>query len=60
MNYLVISGNPKRDGLCHSIMQEIIRGASDGGAHVTVLQAESSERCHMCGADGWGTCAKEK
>jgi hypothetical protein len=27
MNYLILNGSPKTDGLCHSVTQEIIRGA---------------------------------
>jgi multimeric flavodoxin WrbA len=55
MNYLIISGNPKIDGLCHSLIEEARRGAVDGGAEVEVLTLEKLERCHVCG-DGWGTC----
>ncbi|MDR2842284.1 MAG: NAD(P)H-dependent oxidoreductase [Spirochaetaceae bacterium] len=58
MKYLIISGNPKKDGLCHSLTEEVKRGAKDGGADVEVLTLEKLERCHVCG-DGWGTCLKE-
>jgi multimeric flavodoxin WrbA len=39
-------------------MEEIIRGAKDGGADVTVVTPEGIKRCECCG-DGWGTCLKE-
>jgi multimeric flavodoxin WrbA len=58
MKYLIISGNPKHDGLCHSVSEEIVRGAKDGGAEVEVLTIDKLERCHVCG-DGWGTCRTE-
>lgn len=58
MNYLIISGNPKKDGLCHSIMEEVMKGASDGGANVQTLSMEGVERCRCCG-NGWGTCREE-
>jgi multimeric flavodoxin WrbA len=57
MKYLVISGNPKKDGLCHSVTEEILRGAKDGGAETELLTVEKLERCHVCG-NGWGTCSK--
>jgi multimeric flavodoxin WrbA len=55
MKFLIISGNPKKDGLCHSVIEEIRRGAADGGADVSTLTVEKLERCPVCGA-GWGTC----
>jgi multimeric flavodoxin WrbA len=55
MNYLVISGNPKQNGLCRSVTEEVIRGAKDGGAVVSVLETAAIPRCHVCG-EGWGSC----
>jgi multimeric flavodoxin WrbA len=55
MKYLIISGNPKKDGLCDSALKEAVRGAADGGADVEVVTVEKLERCHVCG-DGWGVC----
>jgi multimeric flavodoxin WrbA len=55
MKYLVITGNPKQDGLCHSVTDEIIRGATEGGAEAEILNANGTEVCRCCG-DGWGTC----
>ena len=55
MKYLIITGSPKQDGLTHSVMKEIERGASEGGAEVEILNANGTETCRCCG-DGWGTC----
>ncbi|MDR1569528.1 MAG: flavodoxin family protein [Oscillospiraceae bacterium] len=55
MKFLIISGNPKSDGLCRSIEEELARGARDGGADVDALDTNSYLRCQVCG-DGWGTC----
>ena len=58
MNYLIVSGNPKTDGLCHGITEQVKCGAKDGGAHVDVLTVAELERCHICG-NGWGTCREQ-
>jgi multimeric flavodoxin WrbA len=58
MKYLVISGNPKKDGLCHAVTEEILRGAKDGGAETEVLTVDKLERCHVCGT-GWGSCREQ-
>jgi multimeric flavodoxin WrbA len=58
MKYLIISGNPKGDGLCFSVMEEALRGAKEGGADAEVLTVEKLERCHVCG-DGWGSCREQ-
>ena len=58
MNYLIISGSPKKDGLCHSVTEQIKRGAEDGGAQVKLLKIEGMGTCHVCG-DGWGTCREQ-
>jgi multimeric flavodoxin WrbA len=58
MKFLIITGNPKSDGLCKSITAEIERGAADGGAEAEVITCEKIARCHGCG-DGWGTCRNE-
>ena len=55
MKYLIITGSPKRDGLCHSITSEIARGASDGGAEIEILNANGTEVCKCCDG-GWGSC----
>ena len=58
MKYLVITGNPKKEGLCYGITQELIRGVRDGGMEPAVLRVDSLERCHVCGS-GWGTCREQ-
>ena len=58
MKYLIITGNPKKDGLCHSVTSEIARGASDGGAEVEILNVNGMEICKCCG-NGWGTCREQ-
>lgn len=55
MNYLVLNGSPKKDGLCRSVTEEIIRGARDGGGNVKEVTMEGVKRCRCCG-DGWGSC----
>jgi len=55
MNYLLITGNPKSEGLCHTIEKQVQQGASDGGANVEILQVDKLNRCRVCG-DGWGVC----
>ena len=59
MKFLILSGNPKQDGLCKSIENEITRGAQEGGAEVTSLTFEKFGRCRVCG-NGWGTCRSEQ
>jgi len=58
MNFLIISGNPKKDGLCSSVTDEVVRGASDGGAEAQVLTTDGLGRCRCCG-NGWGACREE-
>jgi len=58
MTYLIINGNPKKTGLCKSVMDEILRGATDGGAQAQVLQIGNMPRCRCCG-DGWGICFEQ-
>jgi multimeric flavodoxin WrbA len=58
MKYLIVSGNPKKDGLCKAVTGEIFRGAKDGGADAEILTLEKLERCHVCGG-GWGSCREQ-
>jgi hypothetical protein len=37
MKFLVITGNPKKTGLCHAVTREILRGGRDGGADMGIL-----------------------
>jgi len=58
MKFLIITGNPKKDGLCKAVTAEIERGAVSGGADVEIITTEKIMRCHVCG-DGWGTCRNQ-
>ena len=58
MKYLIITGNPKQDGLCHAAAEEAKKGAEAGGAIVDILSVTKTERCHVCG-NGWGTCREK-
>ncbi len=58
MKFLIITGNPKKDGLCLSITEEVRKGAAEGGAEVEILNAAKLERCHVCGT-GWGQCREK-
>jgi multimeric flavodoxin WrbA len=59
MNYLIISGNPKKtEGLCASVTEQAVAGARDGGASVETLFVDKLERCHVCGG-GWGSCREQ-
>jgi multimeric flavodoxin WrbA len=59
MKMVVLSGNPKKEGLCHSITDELIRGAKDGGAEVEEISTNNMTACHVCG-DGWGVCKTQR
>jgi multimeric flavodoxin WrbA len=53
----ILSGNPKKDGLCQSVIDAVREGALEGEAKVDEIRLCDYEigRCHDCG-DGWGTC----
>ncbi len=60
MKLLILSGNPKTDGLCQSVIGTAAQGARDGGADVEEVRLcdMSIERCHVCDG-GWGVCRNE-
>ena len=58
MRCLIISGNPKTDGLCDSVTKEVVAGAQDAGAEVHILKTDNIGRCRVC-KDGWGICRAE-
>jgi len=58
MNLLIISGTPKKDGLCHSLVMSAMEAANLQNVNVDVIQLTGLTACKMCG-DGWGTCSKE-
>ena len=57
--FLIITGNPKSDGLCYSVTDAIKSGAADGGENVEIFTATALDRCRVCGT-GWGTCLNER
>lgn len=61
MKLLIISGNPKSDGLCRSIEQALMDGARDGGAEVEEVRLSGLKikGCRVCG-DGWGACRAKR
>jgi multimeric flavodoxin WrbA len=60
MKLLILSGNPKTDGLCQSVIDAVAEGARSGGADVEEVRLcdMTIERCHVC-EDGWGVCRNE-
>ncbi|MDR1703583.1 MAG: flavodoxin family protein [Clostridiales bacterium] len=55
MKFLIISGNPKKDGLCKSVEDAVIKGIEAGGGSPEVLGMEGITRCRCC-REGWGNC----
>ena len=58
MRYLIITGEPKPEGLSQSFIQEIVKGAQDGGADVQTLSLEGIGPCRNCN-EGTGPCKSE-
>jgi len=60
MKICVLSGNPKNDGLCQTIIDEVINSAKKTGAEIDEVRLADSHfiRCQVCG-EGWGTCRDE-
>ncbi|MDR0861984.1 MAG: flavodoxin family protein [Oscillospiraceae bacterium] len=58
MKLLILSGNPKSDGLCASLEAAVANGAKSSGAEVETLTFDRLTRCRVC-KDGWGTCREE-
>jgi multimeric flavodoxin WrbA len=60
MKIVILSGNPKKDGLCQSAIEAAKLGALQGGAEVDEIRLCDYEmgRCRVCG-NGWGTCRSE-
>ncbi len=60
MKICILSGNPKRDGLCQSVIDAAKLGAAEGGAEVDEIRLcdINLQRCQVCG-QGWGTCRNE-
>ncbi len=60
MKICILSGNPKKDGLCQSIIDATKLGATNGGAEVDEIRLCDFKltSCQVCG-DGWGPCRAE-
>ena len=57
MKIAIVSGNPKKEGLCQSVIDAVRQGAAEGGAEVDEIRLCDIElqRCQVCG-NGWGEC----
>jgi multimeric flavodoxin WrbA len=60
MKIAILSGNPKTDGLCQSIIDAAKSGIEKAGVQVDEIRLcdLDLECCKVCG-DGWGTCRDE-
>ncbi len=60
MKISVLSGNPKKDGLCQSIVDSAILSAVEAGAEIDEIRLCEYHMgaCRVCG-NGWGTCQSE-
>ena len=60
MKVLIISGSPKSEGICHSLVNAALETSKENGAETEVIKLTDHklEHCKMCG-DGWGTCRGE-
>jgi multimeric flavodoxin WrbA len=60
MRICVLSGNPKKDGRCQSVIDAAVQGALEGGAQAEEIRlcGYGLKRCNIC-KDGWGTCREK-
>ena len=60
MKICILSGNPKTEGLCQSVIDAAKAGALDAGAEIDEIRLCDFKlvRCQVCG-NGWGTCRDE-
>jgi multimeric flavodoxin WrbA len=60
MKILIISGTPKQDGICDSLVKAALSAADESGAETEVVKLSEHKisHCVMCG-DGWGICNGE-
>ncbi len=60
MKALLISGSRNPEGQTARAAEAILRGIAQSGGEVerVWLPTMNIERCHQCGADGWGDCRK--
>ena len=60
MKVVIVSGTPKKEGLCFSCVQSAREGVLNAGGECEVesLCETKLKICAVCG-DGWGTCLKD-
>lgn len=60
MKICILSGNPKKDGLCQSVIDAAKLGATDARAEVDEIRLCDFKliRCQVCD-NGWGPCRDE-
>lgn len=61
MKICIISGTPKKDGLCQSVIEVAKQGAIEANATIDEIKLceMNIERCKVCG-NGWGACVKDQ
>lgn len=60
MKICILSGTPKKEGLCQSVIEEAKLGAIKGGAQVDEIKLcdYKLSGCRVCG-EGWGICRSQ-
>lgn len=60
MKICILSGNPKKEGLCQSVIEAAKAGALEAGAEIDEIRLSGLDvmRCQVCG-DGWGPCRND-
>ncbi len=60
MKISILSGNPKTDGRCQSVIDAVKAGAAQAGAQVDEIRLSDYKliRCQVCDG-GWGPCREE-
>jgi len=60
MKTLIITGSPKKEGLCAELAEIAFEAAKKAGAEAEVLRVHDCrlQPCRMCG-DGWGSCREK-
>ncbi|MBP8988690.1 MAG: flavodoxin family protein [Clostridia bacterium] len=61
MHMIILSGNPKKDGLCQTLIDAVKEGALEGGATIEEIRLIdlNLNRCQVCNG-GWGTCLNDR
>ena len=58
MKLLILSGSPKKDGLCKSLEITAVEAVETMGSEAKVISLKSLSACRMCN-EGWGTCLSD-